>query len=49
MILHICWQDGVEMESSPFYGFIQKCWDFFFKTVLGTKHLQYKWTLTKIS
>lgn len=50
MILHICWQDGVEMEGLPFYAFIQKCLDFFFQylTVLGTKHLQYKWTLTKL-
>lgn len=25
MILNICWQDGVGVEGSSFYGFIQKC------------------------
>lgn len=32
MILHICWQDGVRVEGSSLYGFIQKCLGFFSST-----------------
>lgn len=46
MILHICWQDGVGVEGSSFYGFIQKYVGFFFQywSVLETKHLEDKYT-----